>query len=263
MLGDFEMIQHRIDGAEPVTIYPIADVHFGASEHMERAWSQFCIDVLKEPRSYIILGGDLVNNATKTSVSNVYEEIYRPREQKKFITEMLTPLRERILCAVTGNHERRSLKDVDSDITYDIMCKLDIEDRYRQNIAFMKIQTGLVDKRQGADSRPTYCFAVTHGSGGGILTGGGVNRSERFAYVMDGVDALIVGHTHKPWVTQPSKIKVDTRNNRVSVAPFKVISMSSWLEYSGYPVQKMLLPTSHARQVITLSGRKKEIRVEM
>ena len=80
---------------------------------------------------------------------------------------------------------------------------------------------------------------------------------------MDGVDALVVGHTHKPWVTQPAKVKVDLRNNKVNVVPFKVISMSSWLNYSGYPVQKMLLPTSRTKQIITLCGNKKDIRVEM
>ena len=267
VLPDFEMIQRRIPGEEPIRIYPIADVHLGASEHMEREWSQFCIDILKDPRAYIILDGDLMNNALKNSLSNVYEETIRPREQKRIITEMLTPLRERILCAVTGNHERRTARDADSDPTYDIMCKLDLEELYRYNIAFLKIQLGQQTyengKRVHADKRPSYCFAVIHGHGGGLLTGGGVNKFERFAYVVDGVDALIVGHTHKPWVTQPAKIRVDVRNNTVTTVPFKVISATSWLKYGGYATQKMLLPSSHAKQVITLSGYKKEIRVEM
>lgn len=267
MLSDFELIKHKIPGNDPIRIYPIADVHLGAAEHMERAWSQFCIDVLEDSRAYIILGGDLVNNATKSSVSNVYEETMRPREQKKIMTEMLTPLRDRILCAVTGNHERRSMRDVDSDITYDIMCKLDLEHLYRTNIAFVKIQLGK-DKNQtgsktNSSDRPTYCLCVAHGAGGGGMTGGGVNKFERFAYVLDGVDALVVGHTHRPWVTQPAKIKVDTRNNTVTAVPFKVVSMSSWLNYGGYAAEKMLSPTSHAKQVMTLSGKNKNVRVEM
>ena len=267
MLGDFELIQHEIPGEDPIRIYPIADVHLGAAEHMEREWSQFCIDILEEPRSYVVLCGDLVNNALKNSVSNVYEETMRPREQKRVMTEMLMPIRERILCAVGGNHERRSLRDSDSDITRDIMCKLDIEERYRQDIAFCVVRTGVRTNDKGNrttyDKRPSYVFSVTHGSGGGGMTGGGVNKFERFSYVLDGVDFLVVGHTHRPWVTQPAKIKVDARNNTITTVPFKVVSATSWLRYSGYPVQKMLLPTSHAKQIITLSGHKKEIRVEM
>jgi hypothetical protein len=95
------------------------------------------------------------------------------------------------------------------------------------------------------------------------LTGGTVNKNERFGYVLDGSDALIVGHTHKPYVTQPSKIKIDAQNNRVSIKPFKVVSMTSWLGYGGYAAQKMLLPTSHAPQTIKLCGRRKEITVTM
>jgi predicted phosphodiesterase len=214
---------------------------------------------VNEPNSYIILGGDLINNATRNSVSNIFEETMRPREQKKVMVKMLEPLRDKILCAVSGNHERRN-RDVDNDITYDIMCKLDLEWLYRENIAFIKIQIG---KLNGDGARnPTYTLVVTHGSGG-ILTGGAVNRNERFGYVLDGADALIVGHTHKPYVTQPSKIKIDAQNNRVSIKPFKVVSMTSWLGYGGYAAQKMLLPTSHAPQTIKLCGRRKEITVTM
>lgn len=209
----------------------------------------------------MVLGGDLINNAVKSSVSNIYDERMRPREQKKLITEMLKPLGSRILCMVSGNHERRSSKEVDDDPSYDIACKLDIEDRFRENVAFLKIQMG--KQEWSGISNPTYMLVVTHGAGGGALTGGSVNRSERFGYVMDGCDALIVGHTHKPFVTQPAKICIDSRNNRVSIKPFKVICSTSWLDWGGYAAQKMLTPSSFAPQVITLKGKRKEIRVEM
>lgn len=156
--------------------------------------------------------------------------------KKRLMAEMLEPIKERILCAVCGNHERRSTKDADDEPTYDIMCKLDIEDKYRENMAFLKLQFG--DTKGNGASNPTYVLAITHGAGGGMLTGGSVNRNERFGYVIDGLDCLIVGHTHKPFITQPSKIKIDTHNNKVSLKPFKVVSSTSWLGYGGYAVQK-------------------------
>lgn len=202
-----------------------------------------------------------MNNATRNSVSNVFEEKMRPRDQKKLITEMLKPLSDKILCMVSGNHERRSGKDADDDPSYDIACKLDVEDKYRENIAFLKIQMG--KQEQDGRTNPTYMIVVTHGAGGGMLTGGAVNRSERFGYVLDGCDALIVGHTHKPYVTQPAKIMIDARNNKVSVKPFKVICSTSWLDWGGYAAQKMLTPASFAPQAIILQGKRKEIKVEM
>lgn len=261
MLNDFEIITKKFDGNEGIKLIPISDVHLGAREHEQRLWETFCQTVLNEPNTYITLGGDLINNATRNSVSNIFEETMRPSEQKRVMAKMLEPLRDRIICGVTGNHERRSMKDADDDPTYDIMCKLDIEHLYRENIAFVKLQFG---KQDGAGNRnPTYKIAVTHGAGGGIYTGAAVNRNERFAYTIDGLDMLIVGHTHKPVVTQPGKLVFDCQNNRISFKPFKVVTSTSWLEFGGYAAQKMLLPSSHAKQVITLCGDHKEILVTM
>lgn len=258
MLSDLTLITHHFPERKDIRIYPIADVHLGAAEHMTREWEQFC-ERIKDEKAYIILGGDLINNSTRNSVSNIFDEVMRPRDQKRLMVEVLKPIRDRILCMTTGNHERRN-RDVDDDPSYDIACKLDIEDVYRENIAFLKIQIG--NKELDGTRNPTYLLTVTHGAGGGMLTGGAVNRAERFAYVLDG-DALILGHTHKPFVTQPSKIKIDPHNNKVTLKPFKVISMTSWLQWGGYAAQKMLNPTSFCPQVITLCGTKKEISVSL
>lgn len=267
MLPDFEMITHTFAGGHDITVIPVSDVHLGAAECMEREWMEFIRTVEQTPNVYLTLGGDLLNNATKSSVSNIYDEVYRPSEAKRMMARMLEPIKDRILCAVGGNHERRSSKDVDDDITYDIMTKLDIENLYRENVAFVKIQMGNTERETGTrtsgKSRPTYVLVVTHGSGGGVLTGSAVNRNERFGYVLDGADALIVGHTHKPFTTQPGKISIDPRNNQVSVKPFKVISSTSWLEYSAYAAAKMLLPTTHCLHTLRLSGDHKEIVVTM
>ena len=226
---------------------------------MESAWREFRTAIQNEENSYIILCGDLVNNSTRNSVSNVFDEVMRPREQKRLMTEMLMPLRDKILCAVPGNHEGRSGRDADDDPMYDICAKLDLEDIYRENMAFLKIQIGKLDAN--GTKNPTYTFAVTHGAGGGILTGGAVNRAERFGYAIDGADALIVGHTHKPFNTYPGKIKIDANNNRVSVKPFHVVNCSSWLDFAGYAMKHMMLPTAHVAQKILLSGTSKNINI--
>ena len=261
MQKDFDLLTYHFENNDDIEIYPISDVHLGAAEHMDVEWDSFCSHLLEKPNAYVTLGGDLINNSTRNSVANVFEETMRPREQKKRMAEMLEPIKSRILCAVTGNHERRSVKDADDEPTYDIMCKLDLEDIYRENIAFIKIQVGNV--KSSGMTNPTYTLVVTHGAGGGILTGGSVNRNERFGYVVDGMDCLIVGHTHKPFVTQPSKLKIDTHNNKVSIRPFKVVSSTSWLNYGGYAAQKMLIPSSYAPQIIRLGGNRKSIKVTM
>lgn len=266
MLPDFEMIQHQFLGGHDITIYPVFDVHLGSPNCMEQQFADFVERVAATPDTYLILGGDLIDNGTKSSVTNVFRATMFPSEQKRMMAKLLEPARNRVLCIISGNHERRN-RDVDDDPCYDIAAKLDIEDRYRENIAFVKIQLGRQERDSGArtsaEDRPCYNLVVCHGAGGGILTGGAVNRGERFGYVVDGMDALILGHTHKPFTTQPGKIQIDPRNNRVSIKPFRVISATSWLDYGGYAAQKMLLPTTHCLQTLTLCGDHKEMRVEM
>lgn len=234
---------------------------------MEQGFISFIKTVKETPNVYLVLGGDLIDNGTRSSVGNVFEATMSPSAQKREMANILSDVKDRILCFVPGNHERRSGKDADDDPVYDIAAKLDLEHLYRENIAFVKIQMGVSTTASGNRNqgklRPTYTLVVMHGAGGGIYTGTSVNRSERFGYIIDGMDALIVGHTHKPFVTQPGKIQIDTKNNIVSVKPFKVICATSWLKFGGYAARQMLLPSSHVLQTMTLSGDHKEITITM
>lgn len=249
---------------EDITIIPISDVHLGARECMEQEFMKFIDEVKDKPNVYLILGGDMINNSTRSSVSNIFEETMRPADQKKMMAKILEPVRDKILCSVTGNHERRSGKDADDDPMYDIMCKLDIEDRHRENMAFVNItlcnrETDYVVRGK---FRPSYTLVVTHGTGGGRMTSGAVLAGERFAYVVD-CDALIVGHTHKPFTTVSGRIHIDTHVKKVSVLPFHVVSMTSWMEYGSYAMAKMLMPSAHCLHQIKLCADHKEITVIM
>lgn len=261
-MRDFEMVTHHFDDA--ITIFPISDVHFGALEHCSKEWLDFCKMIENTPNARLILGGDLINNSVRTcSFVNPFDEIVRPREQKKRMVEFLEPIKDRILCAVSGNHEARSLKDDDIDITYDIMAKLDIEHLYRPNMCFMKVGLG---HRKTEANKPvnSYTFAVTHGAGGGIYTGATVNRNERFGNVIDGLDCLIVGHTHKGTISKPSKIVIDARNEQVYMGHYTVVSMVSWLNYGGYALRKMLLPAHVADpQRLKLSAKTHNKKIEV
>lgn len=264
MINDFEMIVHQIPGKDDITIVPIYDVHLGSRECREQDFIDFVNSIKDKPNVYVILGGDLIDNGTRNSVTNVFRATMMPSSQKKEMAKILEPIRDRILCSVSGNHERRN-RDVDDDPMYDIMAKLDLEQLHRENMAFLKVQLGAVDIGNKLDSkqRPSYTFCITHGAGGGMLPGGVINRNERMGYALDGVDCLVVGHSHKPMISQPGKIVVDPRNNFVSVKPFKVVVATSWLNYGDYAIQKMLQPTSHALQTIHLSAYKKEMVVTM
>jgi len=238
MLHDFDLITHVFP--DSITVYPIADVHLGAVEHAEPEWQAFLKRVEQED-AYLILAGDLINNSTRgTRFANPFDEVLRPREAKHRMVEYLKPVKDRILCVVSGNHEQRTVRDSDQDLTYDICSKLDIEHLYRENMAFMRVSLGRRPKEQRPNA--TYVFCVTHGRGGGIYTGAAVNSSERFGNVIEGVDCMVTGHVHKGFISKPSKIVIDARNGAVVMRHYIALSCVSWLNYGGYAARSMLLP---------------------
>lgn len=238
MLHDFDLIRHSFPN--DIDIYPISDVHLGAVEHAEPEWQNF-LKKVENDNAYVILAGDLLNNSTRgTKFANPFDEVLRPREAKRRMVEYLEPIKDRILCVVSGNHEQRTTRDSDQDMTYDICAKLNVEHLYRENIAFVLVSCGRRNTENKALS--TFSFCVTHGSGGGIYTGAAVNRSERFGNVVEGVDCIVTGHVHKGFVSKPAKIVLDARNGVVSMKHYVVISCVSWLNYGGYAARAMMLP---------------------
>ena len=237
--SDFEVITKKIRTSKDVKIYGVGDLHVGTIEANKKGWEYFNQLILDDPLAYVIFVGDLMNNATKSSVSNVFEETMRPREQKMYLVEKLKPLAEagKILAIEPGNHEQRSAKDADDDPLYDVAAKLDIEDIYRDNTAIIKLVVGNDEHNPNI-----YTILATHGAGGGMLTGASVNRYERYASYWDGVDIFMFGHTHKPFVTKPNKMVLDRYKGVVVQRKMVVMTVPSWLQYAGYPVRKLMTP---------------------
>ena len=243
MLKDFDLLRRSFPDTRELDIYPIADVHLGAIEHSKAEWESFLKSV-QQSDVKLILAGDLLNNNTRSvKFANPFDEVLRPMQAKAKMVEYLEPIKDRILCVVSGNHEQRTKRDSDQDLTYDICCKLGIEEYYRENICFMAVSMGARKKGENETTRTTFTFAVTHGDFGGALTGGMVNKNERFGGIIEGLDCLVTGHAHKGAVTKPSKIVIDPRTSTVSVKHYVAVSCVSWLAYGGYAARKMLPPS--------------------
>ena len=257
-MGRYEdILWYSLGDIPEATIYPLADVHLGAEGAEVQAFYALIDQIAQEPNSYVTIQGDLIDNGTRNGVTNIFRATMPPSQQKKEMAKALEPIRDKILCILPGNHERRSGKDADDCPMYDIAAKLDLEDRYREDMAFVRIALGINRTHTGHGKPYSYLLACVHGAGGGALTGSGVNRAERFASGMDGVDVFIHGHTHKPYAARSSKLVVDMQNKRVTRIPTLTMCAGSWLGYIGYPVTMMLNPAAEAgANKLLLSGTK-------
>lgn len=260
-LPSFNLITRHIEGNDPIHIYLIADLHYGAIEFLRNEWAAFCKRVMADDKAYIITAGDMINNATRSSISDVFRETASPGTQKYWLAEQLEPFikKKKILCMTDGNHERRSEKDADLNPMFDVAMQLNCPDIYRADLAFLKLQFGNI--KGDGEHNPTYVIAVTHGAGGGALTGSSVNKSEKTAAYFDGIDVLVTAHTHKGHISKPAKYVVNKHNNTVKYSTTTVIGCTSWLEWGGYAMRKLMPPATVADpQQLILLGNKKEVR---
>lgn len=257
MLSDRTVITHKIDGNEDITLWLVGDVHIGAAEFAEQRFLRDIEAIKADPNARVVLIGDIINNAVKSSVSNVYEERMMPNESKKYAAKCIEPIKDKILCAVGGNHEMRSVKEVDDDPAYDIMCKLDIENLYRQNAAFVKLQFG--DVNGSGRFNPTYTLFVTHGSGGDSTIGGSANKQKKTQEVYEGIDIFIQGHTHKAVNFFPQRVVFDKHNNNIIFRTITCVTATSYLDYGGYAMRGGLQPFANVVSNIVLCGSKKNI----
>ena len=255
MLNDFNIIDFCVASKEPITIVPLGDAHYGAREFNEARWNETIRRIKDDPFCYSVIVGDLIDNGLKNSVTNVYEQTAMPGEQKRWLLNALEPIKDKILAGVGGNHESRTKKDADTDPMYDVFCKLGIEDKYRSRIAFLNVRFIPDDgskRSERGTARTSFAIAVTHGAGGGMYVGSGANKTAMFGAHIDGIDILITGHTHKPMAFPVSKLVFDSFNSMVRQAQFTVVTASSFLDYGGYPVERLLTPTGKTLTEIRL-----------
>lgn len=230
----------RYDFPSDINIYPIYDVHYGSANHCEREFREYLKLIQLDPDGYVVLGGDLVNNNIGNMIP--WEDTESPHRQLMDMVELLKPLaeRNRILCSVRGNHEFRTMKSSYIDSSSIIMSKLNLENRYRPDIAFLSIGIGTrTHGKRGSDPATRFIVGVTHGFGGGMKTGSTVNRAEDFWVGYEGLDIGISGHTHRPFMETRARQVIDRRKGVKKIRHSVLCVASSWMDSTeGYPIQK-------------------------
>lgn len=250
MRKDNDMIVHKLDTAlDSINIYPLGDLHIGSADFDEAMWIRWKNMVLNDPKGFVVIIGDIMDNGLKTSKTNSYEATMRPWEQKEWLKRELYPLKDRILGGCRGNHEERTVYTSDGCPMYDVFAKLDIEDLYRENMAFIKLSLGF----KNSERQWTYGVVLAHGAG--------KSKTDKFSYAVDGMDVFITGHTHDPSVHFPSKIVMDLRNDIVTNHDMTHIVVPSFLKTGGYAARALYMPKGHKIPYLTLSGTQKEVNV--
>lgn len=228
--SDFAVIVHRLPGRS-IKVYAIGDVHIGAAECDIEGFTSFIKQIEREPDSYIVLVGDIINNGVRSAScpTNIYEETMPPSAQIDKAIELLRPVAHKILGFVGGNHELRTTKAVDIDPAHTIAALLGIPHLYRKNMAFVRIVLG----EHG--TRDHYALLLVHGKSEAAR--------KRFDFGVEGIDAVIGGHVHRGNISKPARLVLSSRNT-VSIKPLVSLTAVSWVDYGGYAARGLMLPAA-------------------
>lgn len=244
---DLSYLQHDIK------IIPFADFHIGDPNCNIKLIKELIKEVKNDPYCFCLLGGDLMDSATKSSIGDSYNARMSPADQLDCITELLEPLASqgKILAAVGGNHEARIKKETSYDPTY-LLCKnLGIEDVYSEEtiVGFLKVGR----KKSGGNKPFLYGYYLTHGHGGGRKVGGKVNTLESLASIIV-LDIYFCGHTHLPVIFKEDRFVVNYTNQTVSQIRQTFVNTSSALRYGGYGEIQGYAPAANAYPKVILNG---------
>ena len=240
-----------------ITIIPIADVHIGDKLSNLKLFKEVLERIKNEPNTYTIINGDLCNMALKNSKSNVYADSLSPMEQVITVVNYLEEIKDKILVIGAGNHEDRTAKETDIDVTRLIARELGLEDRYANGWWYLYLTFGKDIKK-----RPiTYGVTGIHGYGGGRKTGGKINRLEDMSQVVI-ADLYVMSHTHKPISTKGCIYLPYYQSKAITKQEMYYLMTNSFLESDGGYAEKMGFPPANTSITeATLDGNKKKIKL--
>ena len=236
-------------------VHTFADEHLG-DEHSDLKRLLSRIEYVKNtPNAFCILNGDIIDNATKSSVGDTYSQLFNPMEQLAKAVEIFEPIKDKILCITHGNHENRTYKNEGINLSHLIAKQLGLSDKYSPTSAVIFIRFG-EGSHSTRNRKVCYTIYVLHGSGGGRKEGSKANRLADMASIID-TDIYIHSHTHLPMVMKQAFHRIDNKNSAVALVDKLFINTAANLNYGGYGEAGEFKPSSKDTPVIYLSGTRK------
>lgn len=251
---------------ELVELHTFADEHIGDGHCDIKRLMERIEHVKNTPNAYCILNGDLLDNATKTSIGDTYTQAFSPMEQLERAVKLFAPIKDKILCITHGNHENRTYKSEGINLSRLIADQLGLAPRYTPTSAVLFIRVGEMTMKESRGSgnyrQICYTLYVLHGSGGGRKEGSKANRLAEMASIID-TDIYIHSHTHLPMILKQAYHRIDPRNSTVALVTKLFVNTAANLNYGGYGEAQEFKPSSKDTPVIYLNGKTKSFEARL
>lgn len=201
------------------------DTHIGNRHHDKKVYEIYLKWLYDHPEFKVITMGDLVECAGKNSVGLI-DQVIPVMDQINQITNDLEPIAKegRLIGMLTGNHEKRALKDSSIDVTGMIAKELKVRNFGVGALTYLSV------KKDDAKRGQNYVIYAKHGTSAASTAGGKVNAVRRMRDVVV-ADLYLHGHVHSLDHNTQEIYRVD-RGNLVLDKRHYVLT-GSYLKYWG------------------------------
>lgn len=256
-------LKEIVDLRNKVYLLPIGDIHLGV-ENVDLVKLSGYINWAKQNLAYIFLMGDLFDVATLTSKTSPFTQKYSLNEAIRIAKEIFEPMKDKIIGAITGNHELRLERKAGFNVMEGFCNLMGIE--YCGYSAVLRFRIGKFTRKNREPSpRIEYIFYCHHSTGGGATIGGKLNRAEKLRYIFEGADAYIIGHNHAKGLGEINVGYLSKSGNgkaRINYKRICYVDSGSFYKYdNSYAEQHMLPPSDTGCPRIRMDGVRKDLHI--
>ena len=227
------------------------DLHYGSIDCDYPKIEETIKWIKSKDNARVVLMGDLVDIGLKDSVGGgTFDNDHTPEKQIEDIITMLDPIKDKIWCLLTGNHEERIRQRTSINISKIIAKTLDVP--YCDSACFIKVLFGTQN----------YIMFVTHGSSGALTASGKLNSVLKYGGYID-ADVYMSGHVHELMHHTTDYFKISLKDKMVIKDKRHYVLSGHFLKYGGYAEQKGYAPGKTGVAKIILRKDKKSIHVSI
>ena len=200
---------------ERLRLRGLSDAHIGARACHIKQLKRDIQQIAGEEDSWVILLGDQIDSISTKDPrfqADAVDPILMPRldslinAQLDYALELFTPIKDKIIGALIGNHELKIMQTAGVDI-HEIFCKqLGVRDLGYS----CALRLTLVKQFEQSEKRRNLMVYCHHGHGGaGRKTGASVNRMEDTISEWD-YSISFFGHNHKRHASSRARLSLTT-----------------------------------------------------
>jgi len=217
--------------ADKIYIADAADIHGGSLHCNKEALEYFVSSVFHTKDFYVIIGGDSMEHATKSSPGSAAEEETHGMDQILMVSRMLRPIRDRILFVRSGNHGRtRALRNNTPDPEHMLAEIMGVP--YKTGFAAVTAVVG----------PHTYVLGTSHTS----------KKPTALSYIP--VDVMFHEHTHEKGTSTTKNLEFSAVMRSWTVQERVEVHAGSYLQWDGYAQENMYKPHFTGTPVVELHG---------